>query len=288
MLNALCCECGCTFCAQRRVRVHCVCVCVVFSVCGMVAPGSVWPQPGLSPVGASRGSRFSPWEVIDGVRGMWEMGHLRVCGADMGEFGGTQGGYKARGRLGNPVRVMGYPGKQCDTQRVRTLGRRLGAHPGDWGGPGLGGWWWLWGTHESCGTPKKGERAQERAETPQGAMGHPGGWENPGVYKAHGPSTAWTGLGSPKGLRGHPGKGMIAGSPQKVMLEPRPLTPPLLAALTEPLMGGTIRAHTEGPQQRCAGLSAGPHCGAVKVPARCTGTPSRQATRTCCCICRAR
>lgn len=117
-----------------------------------------------------------------GSEGCGRWGHLAVYGADVGEFGGTQGGYKACGRLGNPVRLMGYPGKQCDTQRVRTLGRRLGAHPGDWGGLGLGGWWWLWGTHGSCGTPKKGERA----ETPQGSMGHVRGWENPGIYKAHG------------------------------------------------------------------------------------------------------
>lgn len=101
-----------------------VCVCCV---------QCVWDGgSGLGPVRAPRGSSFSPREVTDGLRGMWEMGHQTFYGADMREFGGTQWGYKAWGRLGNLVRVMGYPGKQCDTQRVRTLGRGLGTRPGDW------------------------------------------------------------------------------------------------------------------------------------------------------------
>lgn len=106
------------------VQVSCaLCVCIVFSVCGMVVQGSVWPQLGLSPVGAPRRSSISSREVTDGVRDVWEMGNLAVYGADMEEIRGTQGGYKVCGRLGNPLRVMGYPGKQCDTQRFRTLGR---------------------------------------------------------------------------------------------------------------------------------------------------------------------
>lgn len=96
----------------------------------------------------------------------WEMGHLTVYGADVGESGSSQGGYKACGRLGNPVRVMGYPRKQRDTQRVRTLGRRLGAQPGDWGAERvvevMGHPWELWDTQE------RGEGTGEGRDTPGG------------------------------------------------------------------------------------------------------------------------
>lgn len=45
-------------------------------------------------------------------------------------------------------------------------------------------------------------------------MGHPGGWETPGVYEAYGgPGPPWTGLGAPKGAQGHPERGRITGSP---------------------------------------------------------------------------
>lgn len=43
----------------------------------------------------------------------------------------------------------------------------------------------------------------------------------------------------------------MAGSPQKLMLEPRPWTPPLLPALTELLLGGRFQSR------------ARPHCGLV-------------------------
>lgn len=56
-------------------------VCAVFSVCGMVAQGSVlWGHQG--------GSSFSHTEVTDGVRGMWEMG---TSGSLWGRCGGIWG-----------------------------------------------------------------------------------------------------------------------------------------------------------------------------------------------------
>lgn len=224
------------------VQVSCaLCVCIVFGVCGVVVQGSVWPQLGFSPVGAPRGSSFSPREVTDGVRDVWETRNLTVYGSDMEEFGGTQGSYKAYGRLGNPVRVMGYPGKGCDTQRVRTLGRGPGAHPGDWGV--LGG---CYGAPMGVvGHPRKGTGHRRGQRHPRGL------WDTQEAGKTQGfirhTNTAWTGLESPKGLRGHPGRGMIVGSPQKLVLKPRPLTPPLF---WEGESTPTLRVH---------GLTAGPH-----------------------------
>lgn len=223
------------------VAAHCghsagfMCIVCVYSVCGVVVQGSVWPQLGLSPVGVPRGSSFSSREVTDGVRDVWETRNLTVYGSDMEEFGGTQGGYKACGRLGNPLRITGYPGKGCDTQRVRTLGRGPGAHPGDWGV--LGG---CYGAPMGIvGHPRKG-RGHRRGQRHLRRL-----WDTQEAGKIQGfirhTNTAWTGLESPKG------SGMIVGSPQKLILEPRPLIPPLFwEGETTP----TLRVH---------GLTAGPH-----------------------------
>lgn len=81
-------------------------------------------------------------------------------------------------------------------------------------------------------------------------MEHPEGWENPRIYKAHGGQVHLEQIkvdlvGVTQEAQGHRERGMIAGSPQKLVLQPRPLSPPLLPALTEPLTGGRTRA--KGP-----------------------------------------
>lgn len=139
-----------------------------------------------------------------------------------GESWRYSGGYEAHGRLGDPVGAMGHLGKQCDTQRVRILEERFGSTSrGLWGPggamehPGRGS---LWGTEEVRGTPGGLRDTQEVGKT-RGFMRHTGR-----------PSPPRTGLGAPKGAQGHPGKGRIAGFPQKLMPEPRTVAPPLLQA----------------------------------------------------------
>lgn len=125
-----------------------LCACVLCSVyvgwwlralCGPSQGSVLWgPQGGAA--STQRGHRWGQSHVGDGAS------YGTVYEADIGAFGGTQGGYKACGRLGNPVIAMGYPGKQFDTQRVRTLGRGPGAHSGDW-------WALGWEGGGGCGPP---------------------------------------------------------------------------------------------------------------------------------------
>lgn len=108
---------------------------------------------------------------------------------------------------------------------------------------------------------------------PQGFMKHMGGQVHLGQ-----------GWGHPRGLRGTQRGVGSQGPPQKLMSEPRPVAPPLLQALMEPPLGG--RTHI--PTYSLPPSHVNPHWGGAWVPARCTGSPLRQAMRTWCWSCRAR
>lgn len=77
-----CCECGVWLCARCMLCACYVCMCAyvvvlcVFSVCGVVVQGCVWPQPVLGSMGVPTGPkiRLSPRKAPDGARGMWERG----------------------------------------------------------------------------------------------------------------------------------------------------------------------------------------------------------------------
>ena len=107
------------------------------------------------------------------------------------------------------------------------------------------------GTHGICAAPGKGRVREHGGESvghrkdqshlrglwdtreagkTQGFMRHTGGQVHLGQ-----------GWGHPRGLRGIHKRCRVAGSPQKLMPEPRPVAPPLLQALTEPPVSGRIQ-----------------------------------------------
>lgn len=133
--------------------VHCLCVCCAQCVWDGGSGLCMAPARARS-CGGPKGEQLQPQR---GHR--WGQRHVgdRASDSLWGRHGGIWGyprGYEACGRLGNPVGVMGHPGKQCDTQRVRILGRGLGAHPGDQGPLDgrvvvvTGHPWELWDTQE--------------------------------------------------------------------------------------------------------------------------------------------
>lgn len=236
--------CGCVLCAQCMFCVHCAFACVRvlwFCVCsGCMCAWGDGSGLHVAPAGAqlhggAKGAQEQPqprrgprW----GQRYVEEetLGHMRVYRAGMGEVGGTPGGYEAgyEGGWETLRELCGIWESNVTPKGSGYWGRELGPPPGDQGDPGGGGYGAprgvvehtrrgsLWGTGEVRGTLGGLWDTQEVGKT-QGFMRH-----------TRGPGPPWTVLGAPKGAQGHPERGRIAGAPQKLMPEPRPVAPPLL------------------------------------------------------------